>query len=200
MGKIIKTEIMKILVITIILLFNLNILHSQESEIVPLYQLGEFVPDDNSYYYFKDINGDLNKFLGTWNYQDSTSDLNVTFYLKLHEEAGGDFKDKIFARFSYVENGITIYNTYNDTSIMSELYISGCSLDSNDRAKMSIVYSEPDEFPYPKGMTPKLKIEFIPCTGMGCSPQLKWDIVWFKNDPSDIWPFKMPTDITLTRQ
>lgn len=190
---------MKYIIITIICLITLNSF-AQEDAIVPLPQLGVFDGDDDKYYYYKDIDGDLNKFLGTWKYQDATKELIVTFYLKVHKESGGSWYDEIYAKFKYTENGTVIYNTLMNASTADERIICGSSIFSSNLNEMSLSYIERTDIPYRKSLYQGLDIEYLPCTGLGCYPQLNWEIIWHKSKDADIWPFKIPRILTLTKQ
>lgn len=199
---------MKTYIITLLLLItNAFFSNAQEDVIVPL--TSNIDEDIDKTYYYKDINGDLNKFLGTWKYQDADKELIVTFYLNVKDKNGvGDFYDKIYAKFKYTENGTIIYDTLLDNSLSAQLNIVGSSfLDQEDANglsvlnvnKMSLFYNEPTDIPYDRTPHQQLFIEFLPC-GFDCSPQLKWDIFWLPNSDSEPWPFKIPKDITLTKQ
>jgi hypothetical protein len=179
---------------------TLNLGYSQEDAIIPLPQLGVFDEDVDKYYYYKDVDGDLNKFLGTWKYQDASKELIVTFYLKTHIESGGTYYDEIYAKFKFTNNGTVIYNTLADTSVSGQLKIFGSSIRPENRNKMSLAYNEPTNISYKKSLYQKLEIEYLPCNTFGCTPQLKWDIFWTKSKPSDVWPFKIPSHLILTKQ
>jgi hypothetical protein len=174
-------------------------LYSQE-QIVPLTEEGELLEEDNTVYYYKDIDDDLNKFLGTWIYQDTTKELIVKFYLHIHNESGGTYYDEIYAKFKYTENSVVIYNTLLDNSEITEYRIFGGTIFADSRNELSLAYFEPTDIPYKKFMTPILNLEFIPCNTLGCNPQLKWDIFWNKSKDSDVWPFKIPSHLVLTKQ
>ena len=51
----------------------------------------------------------MDKFLGTWSYQNDDKELVVEFYLDEHTQSGGTYYDKIYAKFIYTENGNVIY-------------------------------------------------------------------------------------------
>ncbi|KAB8154243.1 hypothetical protein EZY14_007345 [Kordia sp. TARA_039_SRF] len=186
-------------IISIICGLFTSLLFAQE-QIVPLTQEGILDEEENIVYYYKDINGDLNKFLGTWKYQDATKELIVTFYLNQHVDYSGSYSDEIYARFKYTENGTIIYNTLNSINEDIKHKISGGSIFVDTPNKVSLTYFEPTNIPYSKSMTPTLNLEYLPCTTLGCNPQLKWDIFWASGRESDPWPFKIPSHLTLTKQ
>lgn len=71
---------------------------------------------------------------------------------------------------------------------------------------MNLYYNEPTDISYGKvglkGLkySPSLDIEYLPCSTLGCSPQLKWDLFFVRASASDPIPFKIPFDLTLTKQ
>lgn len=189
---------MKTLIVILISLTT-TFLYTQE-QIVPLTELGEINEQENVTYYYKDIDGDLNKFLGTWKYQDANKELIIVFYLNEHIESGGSYCDELYAKFKYTENDTVIYNTLLDISDDAKYHIFGGSIFADSRNKLSLSYFEPTDIPYDGAVSPDLNLEFLTCNTLGCSPQLKWDIFWTRNRDSDVWPFKIPSHLTLTKQ
>jgi len=189
---------MKTLIVILISLTT-TFFYAQE-QIIPLTEIGEINEQENVTYYYKDIDGDLNKFLGTWKLQDANKELIVTFYLNEHYNLGGTFYDEIYAKFKYSENGTIIYNTLLENNDSIKNKISGGSIFSDSTNKISLSYFEPTDIPYNGAVNPSLNLEFITCNTLGCSPQLKWDIFWTRNRDSDVWPFKIPSHLTLTKQ
>ncbi|QHI36912.1 hypothetical protein IMCC3317_22820 [Kordia antarctica] len=180
---------------------------AQQDETVSIHKLGNH--DDQDYsksYYYKDINNDLDKFVGTWKYDDGNKKLTLVFYKDVHATSGKDYSDEIYARFKYEENGTVIYNTLSDFSASSKLRITGSGFYPNSTTKMNLHYAEPTNIPYDrvglKGLkySPSLDIEYLPCVSLGCSPQLKWDLFFVRASASDPIPFKIPFDLTLTKQ
>ncbi len=175
------------------------VFYAQE-EIIPLTEISTFDEENNVIYYYKDINNDLSKFLGTWKYEDSNKELIVKFYLKEHNESGGMYYDEVFARFKYTENEIVVYNTMNDTSEANEYRIFGGLIYEDSLNNLSLGYYEPTDIPYDGAVSPSLNLKYLSCDNLGCSPQLKWDIFWTRNKSSEIWPFKIPSNLILTKQ
>ncbi len=60
---------------------------------------------------FKDTNNNLNKFEGTWEYQDGNKKLTLMLQKIEDYEHGGYFSDVIVGNYIYEENGIEIINT-----------------------------------------------------------------------------------------
>ncbi|MEN8816118.1 MAG: DUF6705 family protein, partial [Nonlabens sp.] len=66
---------------------------------------------------FKDMNNNLNKFEGTWEYQDSTSKLTVILQKIEDYEVGSALSDVIVGNYIYEENGVEIINTLTNPSV-----------------------------------------------------------------------------------
>lgn len=61
--------------------------------------------------YFKDLNNELNKFVGTWIFSDGTN--QFTLELKKVEMVfdGTDYIDKLVGEYKFVSNGVELVNT-----------------------------------------------------------------------------------------
>ena len=63
--------------------------------------------------YFKDINGELNKFIGTWKYEDTSTIFEITFSKNENTGTMQDCaEDELTAQFKLTQNSIEQYNTY----------------------------------------------------------------------------------------
>ena len=82
---------------------------------------------DNAYY--KDIDGDLDNFVGTWIYTNGTSSIKVTFQ-KIEQVFNDEwYEDLLIGEYQYIENGVEKVNTLNNTpSDVYEHSISGCRI------------------------------------------------------------------------
>jgi hypothetical protein len=68
---------------------------------------------DNTY--FKDVNNQLDKFVGTWKYEDTNTNtvFEITLTKILHQEVHkNSFADELIAQFKLTVNGVELYNTY----------------------------------------------------------------------------------------
>ncbi len=163
--------------------------------------MGAFDEEYNTYYYYKDINGDLDKFLGTWKYQDNDKELIITIHKLLHQPAGGNFHDEIYIKFKYTENGIVIYDTLNDNSVANQRVISGSSIYLENLNLMTLSYREPTDLSFGAGKKyGSLDLEYLLNTSIGTFPQISWKITWYTNRDTDTWPFKIPKSLILTKQ
>lgn len=78
----------------------------------------EIVPLESSrvkpaYTYFKDVNNLLDRYEGTWKYQNGSTSFTITLE-KMEEDYNSDFKhyfDRLKGEYRYIENGIEIVNT-----------------------------------------------------------------------------------------
>ncbi|AXG68300.1 hypothetical protein KORDIASMS9_00494 [Kordia sp. SMS9] len=195
-------------VIFLIFMACISLTYAQEDQIISIHQLGSHDNlDSNKSYYFKDINRDLDKFLGTWHYDDGNKKLTLVFSKQTHFSIGKHYCDQIYARFKYEENGTVIYNTLGDFSNSARLKIVGSGFDLSNLNKMNLFYNEPTTVIYDRISTkslkpsPSLDIEYLPCSTIGCNPQLKWNIIYYKEVGNTAPnPFKIPFDLTLTKQ
>ncbi len=100
----------KILYLTILLCFTFLSCKAQTIlEIVPL-ESSRVKP---AYTYFKDVNNLLDKYEGTWKYQNGSTSFTITLE-KIEEDYNSAFKhyfDRLKGEYQYIENGIEIINT-----------------------------------------------------------------------------------------
>ena len=65
---------------------------------------------------FKDFNNTLNKFEGTWEYQDATTRLRIVLNKIENYESGSALSDVIVGNIIYEEHGVEIINTLTNPS------------------------------------------------------------------------------------
>lgn len=84
---------------------------SCKSQIIPLYPLANSYSTSGAYY--KDDQLDLNKFTGTWRYQNGNTSFTIVLTKKTHSYFAPDncYFDMIVGEYEYIENGISIINT-----------------------------------------------------------------------------------------
>jgi hypothetical protein len=61
--------------------------------------------------YFKDTNNNLDKFEGTWIYEDATRKLTIVLQKKEFFEIGSPHSDVVIGNYIYEENGVELINT-----------------------------------------------------------------------------------------
>ncbi len=67
--------------------------------------------------YFKDTNNNLDKFEGTWVYEDTNSKLKVVLKKVDDYEYAGFFSDVILGNYIYEENGVEVINTLTNPAV-----------------------------------------------------------------------------------
>lgn len=164
--------------------------------------------------YFKDLNNDLNKFTGLWEFNNGTHHLKIRFY-KVNEVKGwakNQYMDEIHSFMEYrVREGniwVTKYNTFpfpNATSgECGECFIGTSNYNPN---KLSGVYYEPSD------NCQRLKQAFLDITYSlnGNTPQLQWERKAGLNsyswhyfpcpgaEPVDTSEFIIPANMVLTK-
>ncbi|GAL75033.1 hypothetical protein JCM19275_1072 [Nonlabens ulvanivorans] len=116
-----------------------------QDNIIPLEQFSAESISLNDYY--KDVNGVLDKFVGTWIYDDGTTYFKVVFQKKERNSAINDWDntpiyfDQLVANFELKLNGVTVYNNLNSTD--NYLIHDGHRLYNLNR-KIKLFYSESD--------------------------------------------------------
>jgi len=188
---------MKTYIYLLITVLSINTALAQGT-IKPISQLGTFNEEPNTSYYYKDINNDFDKFLGTWVYTNGTVNFTINFsFLPQYESGTGNFYDKIYAKIKFVDNGEIVYNSIEESSY-NHKDISGANLHSNDSNKISLTYTESSVNAYK--VYAHLILEYVPCLlNNGCE-QLIWNNTYLKETAEEPWPFVIPTNMTLTRQ
>ncbi|MDH7446347.1 DUF6705 family protein [Aquimarina sp. 2201CG14-23] len=100
-------------------------------------------------YYYKDVNGVLDKFLGTWRYQTANELFEITFTKKTNHRSGmGYYEDFLISRYKYVKNGVVIYDTYpilQPTGKDPSQFIDGGIIKKPDLNKIILTYDEPSD-------------------------------------------------------
>ncbi|MEY8849929.1 DUF6705 family protein [Psychroserpens sp. XS_ASV72] len=113
----------------IIVLYFFLAIYSCKSQIIPL---TEYYGEDDNGAYYKDVDNDLDKFVGTWKWEDGNNSLTVTFIKEenMQSTIGNSSYDILAGEYRYEENGQILANyliRLNDSSITDpdSHYISG---------------------------------------------------------------------------
>jgi len=190
---------MKKIITIIAILISCNISNAQEDAIVPISQLGVFGEELDKTYYYKDVDNVFDKFIGTWKFTNATKELIAVVYKTVHQDRSSFYTDGVYIKLKYTDNGITIYDNLNSTD--DNHYVEGCTTYDLSGNKLNLLYQEPTNLPvddrYPGG--PRLKLEYLPCS-LGCLPELKWEIDYVLPNNTAVWPYKIPTNLVLTKQ
>lgn len=189
---------MKYILTTILVLTSLGFYQT----IVPIEQRKNTDETNGTVYYFKDVNGVFDKFLGNWKYQDQptnpTKVVEITFYKREMVKTGfSGFKDEIFARIKYTENGVVIYDTFpalQPSLNRRDHNISGGSFSEPNNTNLLNIgyYSEPGL----GGETGRLKLEY---SNLNNVEKLEWEIITFREENGET-PFRLPYGMTLIKQ
>lgn len=197
-------------IIKLLVLLAVSIGYAQDN-IVPIEETHLHNPFEQPKVYYKDVNGVFNKFIGTWKWQNSTTNptkvFEITFYKIENRDGGGSsFTDELKSSFIYSVNGNTVYDTSIDGI---ESWVSGSILPPNssyttsngltiENTKMQLGYSEPiiDGRPLRKNPSGKLYLEYQNVNG---EERLIWNVECFLDQNGNI-PFRIPITMTLIKQ
>ena len=111
---------------------------------------------DNAY--LKDVNNELDKFVGIWLFSNSTSTLKIVFQKKINIYNGSQYEDLLVGEYQYLENNIEIVNTLANLNNLSDLYdhnlignfiiykneFPGCSNCNSNEKRIKIDFSFPN--------------------------------------------------------
>lgn len=181
--------------------------YSQEN-IVPIEERYLHDPFEQPKVYYKDVNGVLDKFIGTWRWQNTainpTKVFEITFSKHIDEDNISS-DEGLTSMFKYNNNGSEIYNTYNERYgyilgsrlVPNSSYTTSNGLTINN-TKMELIYSEPiiDGSPLRKNPNGKLHLEYQNVNG---EERLIWNVECFLDQNGNI-PFRIPITMTLIKQ
>lgn len=194
----------------IIVLLAVSIGYAQDNN-VPIEEKYLHDPFEQPKVYYKDVNGVLNKFIGTWKWQNTsttpTKIFEITFYKVENRDRGGSSTtDELKSSFTYSVNGATVYDTSIDGI---ESWVSGSWIVPNssftasngliiNNTKMELSYSEPiiDGRPLRKNPNGTLQLEYQNVNG---EERLVWNVECFLDQNGNI-PFRIPITMTLIKQ
>lgn len=82
--------------------------------------------------YYKDIDGDLNPYIGTWKYTSGTTSLTIKFKKIVEYYNGEWYEDVLVGDYKYIENSVVVVdflNRVDDPSVNdAQHYITGNSI------------------------------------------------------------------------
>lgn len=196
-------------IIKITLLLATIISYSQE--IVPVEDKFNYDPFEQPKKYYKDVNGVFNKFIGTWKWQNATTNptktFEITFYKhEMRDQGGISYTDELYSKFKYIADGQTIYDTYQNSygghisgSIISQsIDLSSPHIGLFGFNSMELHYSEPiiDGRPLRKNPIGKLFLEYKNENNV---EKLIWNVECFLDQNGNI-PFRVPITMELIKQ
>jgi hypothetical protein len=100
--------------IIILLLLSVSY-YSCKAQILPRFNNLDFGKTNNAYY--KDINNELNPFVGTWMYSTPNDTLKVVFIKKEYFDKETYYADYLVGEFQYVKDGVEKANTLSNLNI-----------------------------------------------------------------------------------
>ena len=160
--------------------------------------------------YYKDVNGTLDKYIGTWKYDDGTHYFEITFSkveAALEAPNNPDIPtryDYLKTAFIYKHNGVEIYN-HSENAPYPYDYISGYRVYSDNEIGLS--YTEPS----PNGLRGNFALVKALYNENGtASPTINWTrydrpvhTILYADGNGDypvITPFVIPENMLLTKQ
>lgn len=166
--------------------------------------------------YFKDINNVLDKFIGTWKYEDVVSntrfEITFTKLLRMENIHQNGFDDELFAKFKLIVNGVEHYNTY--TTPCEDCFIPlgfGLFVEGYDSNFSAIItqpnsnmyigaFAEPAIEKYVTSSNLKLQFQF----NLGSPPNLVWTNIVDKKiriaTGQHMNVYQMPMNMVLVKQ
>lgn len=114
---------------TLILLLTL-ILHTTIQAQITIIDIdnGIDILNVNDGEYYQDIQGFMDPFVGTWLYTNGNSSFKIVLTKNIMKYTGKYYYDYISGEYEYIENGITIRNTLNNSDPLNKGIRRGVSL------------------------------------------------------------------------
>ena len=124
-------------IIFLTLLFITISSHSQSVE----YTVGNNNTNMQDNFYLKDNNNLLNKFVGTWKFEQNGKSLEITLQKVIKVPVGDSFQDELQGTLIYKENNVEIVNTNNLPLNDNGFYGDGIS--NVDPNKIKLFFRDP---------------------------------------------------------
>ncbi|WP_430410938.1 DUF6705 family protein [Kordia sp.] len=91
--------------VIIVVVFCMSFSCKAQNPVVGLTQKKGSIPDN---IYYKDIDGDLDKYVGTWIYANETTSFTITFRKVIQSFNGKWYDDLLVGDYKYVKNGVVV--------------------------------------------------------------------------------------------
>lgn len=140
----------------IILLLIINLYNCKaQSTIHPLADRN--VPENFNNVYFKDIDNDLDQFVGTWVFQDGNTSLTIVLEKLTQFFTGSWYDDRLIGEYKYVLNGTEIVNylprlnnpnvtkaahSIKGKKIVSKYYLPECDFCATNQRRLSLNFAD----------------------------------------------------------
>jgi hypothetical protein len=125
----------KLILLTCLLIITLSQAQSVE------YTLGNYHANMLDNFYLKDNNNLLNKFVGTWKFEQNGNSLEITLQKVIKAPIGDSFQDELQGTFVYKQNNIEIVNTNNLP--LNDTGFNGNGISNVDPNKIKLYFSDP---------------------------------------------------------
>ena len=180
--------------IIIILALQITIICQAQS---PIFTLGAAPLDIPNGAYLKDNDNILDKFVGTWKFNQNGQVFTVTLNKAEMVDLDGYYKDMLKGSYRYVNNGNVVVDTQNLTGTSSR--ITGAMIWRTDSNKLSLFFYDPAR---PK-MGCKLILTYSNIRG---AEKLNWKLLLtgylpiLPGEPTPQLDFRVPTNCELIKQ
>lgn len=184
---------------------------SLNAQQIPIEQYNQNNNDDINNAYFKDINGVLDKYVGTWEYNQNGHYFKIQFIKQTNVQQSPPistsliqrYYDRITARIEYKLNGVTIYNTLNQIGNSPNWYIRSYASSVRSNNKIWLHYKEPSNSPCGRKVDGTVNVEYSNTGGVET-------LTWSRTNRSiypdcqngqtaDDTPFQIPANMVLTK-
>ena len=197
-------------ILKLIVLFTVSVGYAQDN-IIHIEDKHLHDPFEQPKVYYKDVNGVLDKFIGTWKWQNTstnpTKTFEITFYKnEMRDQGNISFTDELICNYNYIVNNSIIYDTTLDgisTRVLGSWIVPNSSYTTSsglviNHTKMELGYSEPiiDNTPLRKNPSGKLHLEYQNVNG---EERLIWNVECFLDQNGNI-PFRIPITMILIKQ
>ncbi len=171
--------------------------------------------------YFKDVNHIFDKFLGTWEYRDSTDYLKIIITKSPKRELGlttfgrrirkvKTFFDEIDVAYLYKHNGIVVYDRLPHLIIDGEIPLASSISGSHIKNvnQIELFYDEPSTTTCERNRYGWLVLYYQPSSIPSGMPQLQWERTTKKNNPSEVYcqggiidesEYQIPASLIVTK-
>ena len=192
---------------TFLICLGLTTTINAQETIIPLENDNSYIVPMTGDIYHKDTTNVLDKYMETWIFDDGINYFKITFYKKARVRVSNMrfYMDELVCKYLFKINGTTIYNTYVLDSSITDDFISGSRVQTQNKIILS--YEEPSAtIGCSKYASGELTLNYLP----GTTPTLVWnrvnDLLCSQIDtcpdgtPIDLTDFVIPANMILTKQ
>lgn len=146
--------------------------YSCKAQNAPLFQMDPDLPEGT---HFKDLDNDLNKFVGTWKWQSNDSIITIVLQKKedIYDSDYNHYEDYIVGEYKFIINEVVIQNYISrledDSIIGLDHYLAGnyiisktdfpkCDECNSTERRLQIFFTDPEYSYIPSGMVLRHKL------------------------------------------